>query len=78
MQFQADLLGVPVLRPKDTEITAKGVALLAGLKSGLYDYETMSVSWQLDRRFEPTMSADRRAQHLNKWQTAVARALITV
>lgn len=78
MQFQADLLGVPVLRPKDTEITAKGVALLAGLKSGLYDYETMSASWQLDRRFEPTMSADRRAQHLNKWQTAVARALITV
>lgn len=49
MQFQADLLGVPVLRPKDTEITAKGAALLAGLKTGLYDEATMQASWQVDR-----------------------------
>ena len=75
MQFQADLLGVPVLRPKDTEITAKGAALLAGLKTGLYDEATMQASWQVDRIFEPTMSADVREQHLSKWQQAIDRAL---
>ena len=75
MQFQADLLDVPVLRPKDTEITAKGAALLAGLKTGLYDETTMKASWQVDRIFEPTMLADRREQHLNKWRKAIDRAL---
>ncbi len=75
MQFQADLLGVPVLRPKDTEITAKGAALLAGLKTGLYDESTMQASWQVDRIFEPTMSSDVREQHLNKWQQAIDRVL---
>ena len=78
MQFQADLLGVPVLRPKDTEITAKGAALLAGLKSGLYDEGTMKASWQVDRIFEPSMSADSRAQHLDKWQKAITRAFIDI
>ncbi|MBP2281226.1 glycerol kinase [Psychrobacter sp. PL19] len=78
MQFQADLLGVPVLRPKDTEITAKGAALLAGLKSGLYDEATMKTSWQVDRVFEPSMSADSREQHLYKWQQAVKRALMDI
>ena len=78
MQFQADLLGVPVLRPKDTEITAKGAALLAGLKTGLYDEATMQASWQVDRIFEPSMSTDIRAQHLNKWQQAIKRALIVL
>ena len=75
MQFQADLLGVPVLRPKDTEITAKGAALLAGLKTGLYDEATMQASWQVDRIFEPTMADDVREQHLSKWQQAIDRAL---
>ncbi len=75
MQFQADLLGVPVLRPKDTEITAKGAALLAGLKTGLYDETTIQASWQIDRIFEPEMSAGRREQHLDKWQQAIDRAL---
>ncbi|MGP9687666.1 glycerol kinase GlpK [Psychrobacter sp. AOP22-C1-C5] len=75
MQFQADLLNVPVLRPKDTEITAKGVALLAGLKTGLYDESTIKDSWQVDQRFEPNMSSDAREQHLYKWQQAIDRAL---
>jgi glycerol kinase len=75
MQFQADLLNVPVLRPRDTEITAKGAALLAGLKTGLYDETTMRASWQVERIFEPTMSSDIREQHLNKWKQAVERAL---
>ena len=78
MQFQADLLNVPVLRPRDTEITAKGAALLAGLKTGLYDEATMRASWQVERIFEPTMSSDIREQHLNKWRQAVDRALRTI
>ena len=78
MQFQADLLDVPVLRPKDTEITAKGAALLAGLKTGLYDESTMKASWQVDRIFEPTLSSDAREQHLDKWQRAITRSLMQV
>ncbi|WP_201606660.1 glycerol kinase GlpK [Psychrobacter okhotskensis] len=78
MQFQADLLDVPVLRPRDTEITAKGAALLAGLKTGLYDEATMQASWQVDRTFEPSMSADEREQHLHKWQQAIKRALLKI
>ena len=78
MQFQADLLDVPVLRPRDTEITAKGAALLAGLKTGLYDEGTMQASWQVDRVFEPQMSSDIREQHLNKWQRAIDRALTSL
>lgn len=78
MQFQADLLDVPVLRPRDTEITAKGAALLAGLKTGLYDEGTMQASWQVDRVFEPQMSSDIRQQHLNKWQRAIDRALTSL
>ena len=76
MQFQADLLDVPVLRPRDTEITAKGAAMLAGLKTGLYDDTTMQASWQVDRIFEPSMSADMREQHLSKWQQAIKRSLM--
>lgn len=76
MQFQADLLGVPVLRPQDTEITAKGAALLAGLKTGLYDDSTMQSSWQVEHVFEPSMSADIRQHHLNKWREAVTKSLM--
>lgn len=78
MQFQADLLNVPVLRPKDTEVTAKGAALLAGLKTGLYDEATIQASWQVDRIFEPTMSRDIRERHLDKWQRAIDRALSVI
>ena len=78
MQFQADLLGVPVLRPKDTEITAKGVALLAGLKTGLYDVDTMKASWEVDRIFEPTMSIEKREQHLAKWKNTINRSLADI
>lgn len=76
MQFQADLLDVPVLRPRDTEITAKGAAMLAGLKTGLYDDTTMQASWQVERIFEPSMSTDMREQHLSKWQQAIKRSLM--
>lgn len=78
MQFQADLLGVPVLRPRDTEITAKGAAIMAGLKTGLYDESTVKSSWQVDRIFEPSMSTDVRDQHLTKWQQAIKRSLMKI
>lgn len=75
MQFQADMLGVPVLRPKDTEITAKGAALLAGITSGLYDEATIDDSWDLDKCFEPSMPAEEREQHLDKWHQAITKTL---
>ncbi|WP_296405910.1 glycerol kinase GlpK [Psychrobacter sp.] len=75
MQFQADMLGVPVLRPKDTEITAKGVALLAGITAGLYDESTIDDSWYLDQCFEPSMAADERGHHLDKWHQAIGKTL---
>ncbi|HEX7813170.1 MAG TPA: glycerol kinase GlpK [Burkholderiales bacterium] len=76
MQFQADLLGVPVVRPKVYETTALGAAYLAGLAVGFWsDPGVLAVQWQLDRRFEPAMSADRRAALKAMWAKAVKRSL---
>ena len=75
MQFQADLLGVPVLRPVVRETTALGAALMAGLGVGLYkSVDELAGVWQLERRFEPSMSPEVRAAHLARWHKAVARA----
>lgn len=75
MQFQADLLNVPVLRPKMLESTAWGAAAMAGLKSGVFSsLDEISQSWQLDRAFEPKMQNDEREAHLAKWQNALKRA----
>ena len=74
MQFQADLLNVPVLRPKLQESTAWGAAAMAGLKAGVFNsLEDISASWQLDREFTPQMSADEREAHLARWQDALRR-----
>ncbi len=75
MQFQADLLGVPVVRPKITETTALGAAYLAGLAIGFWrDADALSAQWQVDRTFEPCMSADERESRLSLWHKAVARS----
>lgn len=75
MQFQADILNVPVLRPKLLESTAWGAAALAGLKVGVFNnLSEISESWQLDRAFEPKMSADQRQYHLSLWNGALQRA----
>ena len=75
MQFQADLLNVPVMRPKMLESTAWGAAAMAGLKSGVFSsLDEISQSWQLDRAFEPKMQNDEREAHLAKWQNALKRA----
>jgi glycerol kinase len=75
MQFQADVLGVPVVRPKVLETTALGAAYLAGLAVGYWrDSADVSANWQIDRRFEPAMSRDRVAELRGDWQKAVERA----
>lgn len=75
MQFQADVLGVPVVRPKVAETTALGAAYLAGLAVGYWASAQEIVQlWQMDKRFEPTMSADRRQSLRHAWQRAVSQA----
>ncbi len=75
MQFQADLLGVPVVRPKVLETTALGAGYLAGLAVGYWkDAADVAANWQQDRVFEPAMPRDRVAELAAGWQKAVARA----
>ena len=75
MQFQADILGAPVERPAVTETTALGAACLAGLAVGFWNSQAeIAGQWQLERRFEPRMSADQRESLYAGWQRAVERA----
>ena len=76
MQFQADLLGVPVIRPAVTETTALGAAYLAGLATGFWTSTSeIADRWRVDRRFEPRMSRERAADRMNEWSRAVQRSL---
>jgi glycerol kinase len=76
MQFQADLLGVPVLRPRVVETTALGAAYLAGLASGVYaDRAELAAQWQAERRFEPRMSRDEAAARMARWEHAVRQVV---
>jgi len=75
MQMQADVLGVPVVRPRITETTALGAAYLAGLAVGLWpDTDALAALWQEDRVFEPAWSADQRQTRRARWAQAVQRA----
>ncbi|HET7034220.1 MAG TPA: FGGY-family carbohydrate kinase, partial [Thermomicrobiaceae bacterium] len=75
MQFQADILGKPVDRPKVAETTALGAAYLAGLAVGFWKNEQdVAQNWQLDRRFEPKMSQQEREKLYRGWKRAVERA----
>ncbi len=75
MQFQADVLGVPVLRPRITETTALGAAYLAGLAVGLWkDAQEIAVQWQVERRFEPEMDRAQAQALLADWRKAIGRA----
>ncbi|MCD6733563.1 MAG: glycerol kinase GlpK [Burkholderiaceae bacterium] len=75
MQFQADLLGIPVVRPKVIETTALGAAYLAGLACGVYrGTAELSRLWQAERRFVPTMSRDRAQALMGGWERAVRQA----
>jgi glycerol kinase len=75
MQFQSDLLGVPVVRPKVTETTALGAAYLAGLAVGFWkDQKEIAAQWQVDRRFTPAMKPTARRQLVAGWTKALSRA----
>jgi len=76
MQFQADVLNVPVVRPVVSETTALGAAYLAGLAVGFWkDTAEVSKNWSLGRRFLPVMSDQERASKLSRWRRAVQRTL---
>jgi glycerol kinase len=76
MQFQADLLGVPVVRPVVAETTALGVAYLAGLAVGFWnDTGDVQRNWALDREFRPNLSEENRHELRKNWQKAVDRTL---
>ncbi len=76
MQFQADLLGVPVVRPKVLETTALGAAYLAGLTVNLWkSREEIAAQWQVEKRFEPRMEGKQREERMQRWREAVRRSL---
>ncbi|GAA1050435.1 glycerol kinase GlpK [Arthrobacter russicus] len=76
MQFQADVLGVPVIRPKVTETTALGAAYAAGLAVGFWnDLGELSANWAEDKRWEPAMPEDERDRQLRLWKKAVTKSM---
>ena len=78
MQFQADLLGIPVVRPKVIETTALGAAYLAGLSCGVYaGLDELSAQWQVERTFRPTLSRQRANELMANWERAVRQAVTT-
>jgi glycerol kinase len=76
MQFQADLLGIPVVRPQVIETTALGAAYLAGLSCGVYGgLDELAAQWRVERRFEPAMTRERAQQHMQQWERAVRQTI---
>jgi glycerol kinase len=74
MQFQADILGVPVVVPEIAETTALGAAYLAGVGTGLWTIDHVRQSWRVKHRYEPAMGADERQALLHDWRRALERA----
>lgn len=75
MQFQSDMLDVPVERPSIIETTALGAAYLAGIAAGYWSEEELAAKWQLAARFSPEMKAEKRDQLYRGWQKAVKRTM---
>lgn len=76
MQFQADLLGIPVVRPRVVETTALGAANLAGLSCGVHrSVEALAEQWQIERRFHPTLPRERAAELMQRWEHAVRQTV---
>lgn len=75
MQFQADILGTAVERPKITETTALGAAMLAGLAVGYWQKDELARTWQQDRSFAPEMSEEDRQERYAGWQKAIERTM---
>jgi glycerol kinase len=74
MQYQADMLGVPVIRPANREATAQGAAYMAGLTAGLWTKEQLQSKWQAEETFSPDMDENSRKHHYSQWHKAVERA----
>jgi glycerol kinase len=75
LQYQADIMQLPVVRPKVTETTALGAAYLAGLAADVWKHaDDIGHHWQVDRRFEPQMSADEAQSIRSRWHEAVERS----
>jgi glycerol kinase len=75
LQFQADLLGIPVVRPKVLETTALGAAYLAGLATGVWtSREQIAKQWKVAKRFEPNMKREEAARRMEEWKRALERA----
>lgn len=75
MQFQSDILGIPIVRPKVTETTALGAAYLAGLAVGFWkSTDELQKKWEVDERFEPKMKSAERERLLDKWNQAVEKS----
>src|SRR5690606_37081422 len=76
MQFQADILGIPVVRPKVVETTALGAAYAAGLATGVgTGRDALRAHWREDVRFEPRMPEDERERRYRLWRKAVSKSL---
>jgi glycerol kinase len=77
MQFQADLLSIPVVRPSIAETTALGAAYLAGLAAGVFQNKhELAALWRVDRRFLPTMSAEDARARMQRWEHAVHQTVL--
>ena len=77
MQFQADLLGIAVVRPAITETTARGAAYLAGLSTGVYrSTDELTDLWQVERRFLPTLATSRATELMEQWEHAVRQTVL--
>ena len=77
MQFQADLLGIPVVRPAVTETTALGAAYLAGLTTGVFEStDELSALWRSERRFLPTLDTPRAKELMARWEHAVQQTVL--
>jgi glycerol kinase len=76
MQFQSDILGVSVVRPKVVETTALGAAYLAGLAVGYWeDKDEIAQKWKINREFKPNMDEKKRERLYKGWKRAVSRSL---
>jgi glycerol kinase len=72
LQFQADLLGIPVIRPQVTETTALGAAYLAGVATGVYrDLSELSAQWRMERTFEPHFTREQAQERIHAWEAAI-------
>jgi glycerol kinase len=77
MQFQADLLGIAVVRPAVTETTALGAAYLAGLSTGIYrSTDELTDLWRAERRFVPSLTSSQAQERMEQWEHAVRQAVL--